>query len=42
MKLEHLLYEVLTETTSVQLIVLSDSFSFSMLHPQGINCNSRD
>jgi len=40
MKLEHLLHEALTETTLVQLIVLSDSCSFSMLHPQGIDYNT--
>ena len=38
-KLEHLLYEVLTETTSVQPIIFSNPCSFSMLYLQGINHN---
>ena len=39
MRLEHLLHEVLTETTSAQPIVLLYPQLISMLHPQGINCN---
>ena len=39
MKLEHLLHEVLTETTLAQPIMLSDPCSFSMLHPRGIDRN---
>ena len=39
MKLEHLLHEVLTETTLVQPIVSSYPCSFSILHPQGIDYN---
>ena len=39
MRLEHLLYEVLTETTSVQLIVLLYPEPISIMHSQGINHN---
>ena len=40
MRLWHLLYEVLTETTSVQPIVLSYPQLNSMLSPRGIYCNT--
>ena len=39
MRLWHLLYEVLSETTSVQLIMLSYPQPNSMLYPQGIDHN---
>jgi len=38
-RLEHLLYEVLTETTLVQLIVLLYPEPISIMHPQDINHN---
>jgi len=39
MRLWHLLYEVLTETTPAQLIMLSYPQPNFMLYPRGINCN---
>jgi len=41
MKLWHLLYEMLIETTLVQPIVLSYPQPNSMLYSQGIDHNSR-
>ena len=40
MRLWHLLHEALTETTSVQPIILSYPQPNSMLYPWGINCNN--
>ena len=39
-RLWHLLYEALTETPTVQLIVLSYPLPMSMQSPEGINCNN--